>query len=213
MNNKKKKCCRNTKKEKMSKLENHQEHPLELLCYTFAEKTSPFFRSLNFTPNGLTTVSNIGALIALYGTYNKIYSLLIVGYVIKYLFDCADGYYARKYKMTSAWGDKYDHYSDLIFFVLLLWVLWTRFTFQTWAFPYRGYMIALFLFFMVMTWIHMGCQEVIYSEKTGKPATETLHFYQKACPQPHKFIQVTKWFGSTIVPVFYGLLCILFVLK
>jgi hypothetical protein len=68
---------------KMSKLENHQEHPLELLCYAFAEKTSPFFRSLNFTPNGLTTVSNMGALIALYGAYNKMYGVLIVGYVIK----------------------------------------------------------------------------------------------------------------------------------
>jgi phosphatidylglycerophosphate synthase len=196
----------------MSKLEEHQDHPLELVCYQFAEKISPFFRQLGFTPNGLTTISNVGAVMCLYGVYKKKPILIAVGFVIKYLFDCADGFFARKYKMTSKWGDKYDHYSDWIFSVLLLWVLWTKTSFQYWAFPYRGYIIAVFLFLGFMTWIHTGCQEAIQLEKNGE-TSETLSFSQKACPHPHQFIKVTRWFGSTIVPALFVLLCLLFVFE
>lgn len=196
----------------MSKLEPHQENPLEVLCYKFAEKISPFFRSLNFTPNGLTTISNIGAIIALYGTYHKRAELIVVGFVIKYLFDCADGYYARRYKMTSKFGDVYDHGSDLIFVLGIVWILWTKFTFRAWAYPYRGYFIAGAILFVFMSWLHMGCQETLYSKKTGKTPTQTLKFSQDSCPNAERMVHFTKWVGSPVVPVLLGLGAILFVL-
>ena len=108
----------------MSKLQPHQEHPGEVLCYRFAEAVSPFFKRLGFTPNGLTTISNVGALMALYGAANRMTTLFVLGYAIKYLFDCADGYFARRYQMTSRFGDLYDHVSDLLFVLGLLWLLW-----------------------------------------------------------------------------------------
>lgn len=197
----------------MSKLESHQEHPLEILCYKFADFISPFCYNIGLTPNGLTTISNIGAVIAIYAALKKNYVLFTIGYIVKYLFDCADGFFARKYKMTSKFGDKYDHYSDIAFWTILIWVLWNKFSFRKWAFPYRGFFIAGMLGILIMTWIHMGCQEVIYAAKSKLPTTATLDLYKKSCPQPETLIRYTRWTGSTIVPVIYGLICVLFILK
>ena len=197
----------------MSKLPPHQEHPGEVLCYSFAEWISPFLKQLGLTPNMITTLSNIGAVITLYGAYKKQSSVFLLGYIIKYLFDCTDGYFARRYGLTSAGGDFYDHMSDLIFMILLFWLLWSLFRFTTQAFPYRGYIIAFYGLFVFASWIHMGCQEVLYARKSGKPSTTTLSWYQSACPNPDKYIKWTRWVGSSFAVVSFGILLILNVLE
>jgi phosphatidylglycerophosphate synthase len=194
---------------KMSKLQPHQEHPGEVLCYRFAEWVSPFFKKLGFTPNGITTLSNVGAAAALYGAYTKQPMIFVVGYAAKYLFDCTDGFYARKYGMTSKFGDLYDHLSDLTFMLSLLGVLWTQFGFTSAAYPYRGYILAMYGLMVFASWIHMGCQEVIYSRTSGKPSTPTLSWYQSACPEPDRYIQWTRWVGSSFAVVLMGIVLIL----
>jgi phosphatidylglycerophosphate synthase len=197
----------------MSKLPAHQEHPGEVLCYRFADWISPFFKRLNFTPNGITTLSNVGAAVALYGAYTKNRTLFLAGYVAKYIFDCTDGLYARKYGMTSGTGDLYDHISDLAFMVLLLWVLWTTFRFTAAADPYRGYLIAFYGLMVFASWIHMGCQEVLYARTSGKPSSATLSWYQQACPNPDSYVRFTRWIGSSFAVVTMGIVLILTVLE
>lgn len=41
--------------------------------------------------------------------YVEKYKIGTILYYIGYFFDCMDGNYARTYKMTSDFGDKYDH--------------------------------------------------------------------------------------------------------
>jgi len=41
------------------------------------------------------------------------FALSAFSYLISYMFDCWDGYYARKYNMESKFGDYYDHVSDM----------------------------------------------------------------------------------------------------
>ena len=196
----------------MSKLPPHQEHPGEVLCYRFAEMVSPFFKSLGFSPNGITTLSNVGALICVYGALTRNRMLFVVGYAMKYLLDCTDGYFARRYKMTSKFGDLYDHISDLVFMLTLLWVLWSTFRFTRSAHPYRGYIVAFYGLLLFASWIHMGCQEVLYARTSGKPSTPTLNWYQQACPRPDVYIGWTRWIGSSFATVASGIVLILAVL-
>lgn len=200
----------------MSKLLPHEDHPLELCCYAFADHICPFFHSLGFTPNGLTTIANIGAIIALVSAYRKNANVwLVVGVVIKYLFDCADGHFARKYKMTSKWGDTYDHVSDLIFVIGMIIVIVTRYGFVDWAYPYRGYFIALMLFFVFMTYVHAGCQETLNAKrKEGADPSDTLAFCKGACPgNPEETIQYTRWFGCPVVPTVFATFSLVYLLK
>lgn len=197
----------------MSKLSVDQENPLEIMCYKFAEIISPTCKQLNLTPNHLTTISNVGALAALYCIYHKRHTFLFVlGVVIKYLFDCADGYYARRYKMTSKFGDVYDHVSDFLFFLFIFLFAITQYTFAPWAYPYRGYLLAILIILIMLNVVHMGCQENIYAQKTGKQSTATLSIFQKACPNPNTYIKYTRWIGSPVISPILVIVSILFVL-
>ena len=44
--------------------------------------------------------------------FNYIISAIL--YLTRYIFDCIDGFYARKYNMTTVFGDWYDHISDIL---------------------------------------------------------------------------------------------------
>lgn len=197
----------------MSKLPAHEEHPGEVLCYRFADWISPYFKQLDFSPNGITTLSNLGAGLALCGAWKKSKWLFVLGYAMKYLFDCTDGFYARKYGMTSKFGDLYDHLSDLSFILSMVWVLWTSFAFTPAAYPYRGYLIAGFGLLVFFHWIHMGCQEALYARRSGKTASPTLSWYQSACPNPDSYIRWTRWTGSSFAVMAAAMVLILTTLK
>ena len=78
--------------------------------------TLPFWHSIGFTPNGLTTLGLISS-IMFFVYFNKSNLLLtLVFLVLRWYFDYADGMLARKYKLTSKFGDYYDHITDWIFY-------------------------------------------------------------------------------------------------
>lgn len=81
---------------------------------------NPIFKSINFTPNHITTLSLIFGLITLYLLWKKHCVLAGVSYFISYFFDCQDGNYARTYKMYSEFGSLYDHISDAIIIIGLI---------------------------------------------------------------------------------------------
>ena len=99
------------------------------------------------------------------------------------------------------------------FVVIFVWMLWNKFKFATWSYPYRGYIIALFALMLIASWIHMGCQEMIYTQRSGKETSPSLHWYKAACPNPTKFIQFTRWVGSSFVVAFATGLFVAFGLK
>jgi phosphatidylglycerophosphate synthase len=81
---------------------------------------NPIFKSINFTPNHITTLSLIFGLITLYLLWKKHNILAGVSYFISYFFDCQDGNYARTYKMYSEFGSLYDHISDAVIIIGLI---------------------------------------------------------------------------------------------
>jgi phosphatidylglycerophosphate synthase len=73
----------------------------------------------NFTPNMITGINILCFLLCLYYLYAKQYHLGVLFLILTYLFDALDGFYARKYKMETYFGDLLDHYTDYVFYINL----------------------------------------------------------------------------------------------
>ena len=129
-------------------------------------------------------------LISIYLVYNDHIWWAILPLTMEYVFDCVDGQYARKYNMTSNFGDLYDHITDLVFvavMIILVLIKTTRPKNQILA-------SSLVMILMhVLAMIHFGCQESIY--KTDKPSL-SMSFVKPLCKNPEKLIKYTRFFGT-----------------
>ena len=83
------------------KIPKKYENPIDNILYDLSDYLNPYYKKLGFTPNTLTTLSIVLTVLGLY-LYTKKY--IVLGSIlvfIGYYFDCADGSYARKYKMET----------------------------------------------------------------------------------------------------------------
>jgi len=97
----------------MRKITCECENPLDNILINISDYMCPYAKKYNFTPNILTTISLIFCGISALLLLNNYYVLAAFTYLISYYFDCMDGHFARKYNMTSYFGDLYDHISDI----------------------------------------------------------------------------------------------------
>jgi len=147
------------------KIPPEMEHPIDNININIGASLSPYFKNLNFTPNTLTTISLITGLLSVYcyTQQNYIYSAIL--YYISYMFDCWDGYYARRYKMISKFGDKYDHIKDIVVGLLIFWVLYKNYRkLDNWQ-AYLPFGIIILTF---ISTVHLGCQEKYYQDDNDK---------------------------------------------
>jgi phosphatidylglycerophosphate synthase len=177
----------------MRKLPTEYENPVDRICVNHIDTIKPYFFKLGFTPNMLTTISLISSLISMYFFINnkKYYTLLsVLFFGLSYYFDCFDGHFARAYKMTSTFGDFYDHASDAFKGFLFLLLIYKYFNSD---FILSILFTFTFLFFGV---IHIGCQEIYYN----KPSY-TLDLWRHFCPCKYfnisldKCLKITKYGG------------------
>ena len=177
----------------MRKISRELENPIDNILIDIAELLSPIAYFLRLTPNILTTISIFFTIICIY--YLNIHNFHNASYMymISYYFDCMDGFYARKYKMYSKFGDLYDHIADLFKFISILYTLckidYIKFIL------YIPSLISLILFFN----IHLGYQELYY----GKNESLFLSFSKKLCyiknindkEKLSNILKYTRWFG------------------
>jgi len=135
-------------------------NPIDVVIISIAEWLSPYFKRINATPNQITTIGNIFRILAIYYLIVGSYRIAAVLYFIGYFFDCMDGYYARKYKMTSHYGDLYDHISDIVLNIVFLYIL-VRIDFQ-----YKSLIFGIILIMLIMMLIQMGNEEILYNKKS-----------------------------------------------
>ena len=102
------------------------------------------------------------------------------------IIDCFDGYYARKYDMTSKYGDYLDHISDWLLSLAII----ICFALTTSRFKY--FRIAVFLASSLAVAKHFRCQENMING-----TSETLNFATQmfTCDNPQKTMRVTRYFG------------------
>lgn len=144
------------------------ENPIDNIMIKLSDYLSPYFKQLNYTPNGITTVSLIFALGALYHLYNYEVYYFAIFLLLAHLFDCMDGFYARKYGMVTENGDKYDHFKDLVFFAGGAYILFKRYDILNNPVVLFG-LIAL----VIVSLISVGCYEKL-ADKNNQSATLDL---------------------------------------
>lgn len=175
--------------------------------YDKADELAPFFKKLNFTPNCLTTISFSFGILAIYFYIKQKYVYSAILYLLSYVFDCFDGHFARKYDMVTKFGDFYDHATDILIAVILLWLIVKKYKkFNDW----RSYIPFGFIVPLLTTFMYLGCQEKYY----GKNESDTLNITRKFCPYDDKnklfkFMRYIRHFGPSFA-IFYIIFLILY---
>lgn len=178
------------------KIPSHQENPVDDALIRLAEATAPAFKATGHTPNALTAYSLALGLAAVWalaaGGSSWAFAAL---WMASYFFDCADGFFARKYGMVSAGGDLFDHVKDVVVYALLVVAAWRAFvgTVPAATLALAGAALAGVGALGV---VHLGCQEALFDGAVGQGNQGVLAPLKRACAaEPREQIKWTRWFG------------------
>ena len=178
------------------KLKIEHEDPINNILSVFVDCIAPVFYKLNITPNQVTLLSFVLSLSSVYYLLKNNLRMAALLWGMSYFFDCLDGYMARRYKLFSKYGDYYDHFSDTIGYLGLIYVLWRQKKYNT---------IKILLFMLIPLKIHLSCRENIYDKKEE---SETLNIID-TCLDPLNTIKYSRWFGDG----FHNLLIVFLILN
>ena len=171
----------------VNKISSNFDNPFDNFLYKIVDTQLDFYYKLYLTPNSITTISLIFGILASYYFYKNEYNLAGLLFIIAYYFDCADGKMARKYKMTSKFGDIYDHYSDYFKFGLLFVIMYMK------SKEKCKKIIIPTIILVLLLMIFFECQEKIY-DKNESTSVLNLNLINKSnCT---KYISVLKYFGT-----------------
>jgi phosphatidylglycerophosphate synthase len=196
----------NSKHGNFNKLPDKYADPVDTFFLKSVEKISPFLKKNNVIPNQITTVSFIFGIISCILYYKENYIFSGIMYIISYYFDCVDGYYARRYNMTSVFGSYYDIISDQI--VALSLVLLFIFNKKV-NLKFKILTLVLFLIIYFITLLHMSCQEK-YTEKNNKKyVSEGLQILKSIKCDNHNNMLYTRFVGTGMIVVIISIVIML----
>ena len=171
-------------RELSNKLPRKYENPIDSVFEDISYKLGPPFYQNKFTPNMITTISTIFAIITIYYLNINKFTFAAIFHLLTYLFDCFDGNYARTYNMETRFGDLYDHFKDTIYIIALLFFIIKKNNHS------RNNKIIIYTIIAILTIISMiffGCTE-IYTKQNRKELLQsnTLGSFSKLCyDKPH----------------------------
>ena len=102
--------------------------PLEIALYdNIAPILGPILHEkMKLSPNMITGLAlSIGLTSVHMLKHNKFKESAIL-LIVRQIFDAMDGYVARKYNLTSKYGDLFDHYSDQFVTILIFYIIYTK---------------------------------------------------------------------------------------
>lgn len=155
----------------MRKIPYLYDNPLDNFLINLSDQVSPYAYKIGLNPNMVTTLSNLACIITIILLLQAKYYMAAFFLLISYFFDCLDGHMARKYNMMSVFGDYYDHISDLIKTIAVLYTLY-------YINPEKFFkIIPIILLLGILMCIHMGCQESLYDSDES----ESLKLTKQLC--------------------------------
>jgi phosphatidylglycerophosphate synthase len=166
-----------------------KDHPIDNVLNGLADQLSPYFYELKYTPNGITTLSSIFAIASTYHLYNRDIGQFSIYLLISYFFDVMDGFYARKYKMTSKFGDMYDHIKDFVQMILCAYIVYAKYNITNYP-----VVVLIILVFTVLSMMHYNCVENLRKDERSDATKifEVLSPDKKHCK---KYIKYYRWVG------------------
>ena len=178
----------------MRKLPKNLENPIDNVIIDACEPMSKFFKSLHFNPNDITTLSLIFGILSILFLYKGKTILAVSCYFISYVFDCCDGYYARKYKMCTKFGDIYDHIKDWTVNITYCYVLFNRYKNKLTTYQWIIVLIGLLLLIGTQS-IYFGAQEIYYDKLDACPSLAWLGSFIKNKEPAEKILRIMRFFG------------------
>lgn len=186
----------------MRKIPREYENPFDALMLDLCDRLPlEALHSVGVTPNMLTTLGNVSRIAAAYFLFQQEKNIFAAFYALGYLFDCMDGHFARRYQMTSEFGDVYDHASDVFTFLLYVYYIFFRSSLVGTRMYYP--VVVTFLLIVFLMCMHMGCQQRYVS------SDETLNTFKMLCQNP-EWIRWTRFFGCGTYVLFVGILAYIY---
>ena len=169
------------------------ENPIDRFFYYSIEYISDTVFNLNITPNMITFVGFISALLSAYFLYEKKIIYCIIFWLISYYLDLLDGYIAKKYNQGSVFGGWFDHISDIIKLIVYLYVLYIHKKFNV---------IYIIIILTILGLSNTACRTKFLKKDTDKK--DSLYLVQKMCPDKN-YVKYTRYWGEgtigLIIPV------------
>jgi phosphatidylglycerophosphate synthase len=171
----------------MRKISDTIEGPIDNVIIDWASHFSAHYKELGYTPNILTTYSLFFGCVSAYFFYNSYNTIAVILFMLAYYFDCADGFFARKYNLATEFGDMYDHISDVSKLLLIFTIMYYKDSNK-----FISFSPIIFITF-ALSLIHLGCQETIY-EKNESPSLKQLTHI--CVSDPEKIMPYTRYFST-----------------
>jgi len=189
----------------VNKIPDELENPMETILYRHIDVFLPFYKKIGLTPNGLTTISLLLGLAAVLLIWQNHYIIGALLWFVSYYYDCADGKMARRYKMTSRFGDLYDHTSDLLKHTLLAgvfgWKVWLAGKHKRVSLSLLMILAGVFVLLLLVLASQIGCQEKLSPEATRSPTLQLLERFilMDDCKRQTRY---TRYFSPVTVTLF-----------
>lgn len=179
----------------MRKIPPEHECPIDNLMLYMADPLLKCFKAMNFTPNGITTLSLVFGVASTFSLYKGHVWISVACMALSYFFDVLDGHYARTYNMTSKFGDWYDHIKDIVIFITFISILYYR---NKSKFSAKGWLVivAVSMLFGLGTAIQFACQERSYDINKDGDSLAWLGKFVKSKDSADKCLRVARVFGS-----------------
>jgi phosphatidylglycerophosphate synthase len=182
------------------------ECPSDVYLLRFIDTHLQLYYNLGFTPNMITTISIFCGICSAYLITKTQYFYSVGFFALAYYLDCVDGKLARKYNMTTPFGDWYDHFGDMFKFIIVSIALFYNRNKPASLVQIILQQLLLVMGFMMV--IHLGYQETLYMHDESI----SLNFFKRFVQFDHtplETIQFTKYFGNGNFIVFFMVLILL----
>lgn len=157
-----------------------------------------FLVPARISPNTATAVSLICGLAAAYCIYISSFGYGAILFVFAYFFDCVDGNLARMSGMVTAFGDTFDHISDIVKLSAVTTAYVSNASIASTA--KIVFLLGSGVLFLLMM-IHFACQEK-HSRSINSP-------YLSVVRKCYGDIRLTRWFGSGTFIAFQTLMILI----
>jgi phosphatidylglycerophosphate synthase len=174
------------------KVPEYYEDPFDNFLGIYVKKLNPYFKKINFTPNGITTLSFLFGLLTIYMYLDRRYILSALSLLISYFFDCMDGNYARTYKMTSKFGSIYDQTTDICVFTLLLYIFIINKNIHS---NFKIYSIISIILFGFGTLYYLSCEQKYINNKNNSNQKFIMNIFVPKCKNTNS-LGLLKYFGT-----------------
>jgi phosphatidylglycerophosphate synthase len=148
----------------------------DYLIYKLVIQVDKICFKLNMTPNMITTLSIPFIILGIYFFSNNNY--LCIPCILIYVFlDYLDGYYARNHDMVTEFGDWYDHFRDVVCFILLFIIIIYKIYRNKKYIIFNVLFLIILLSSLILSLIRFGCNERLLPNEHNK----TLNIIKNMC--------------------------------